>query len=62
MENPRNELIRFRIQCIIPVYHWTNMELKHPFVISDLLNADSADAIYNNASAALSSGELSVHN
>ncbi|PKL83564.1 MAG: glucuronate isomerase [Ignavibacteriae bacterium HGW-Ignavibacteriae-3] len=31
-----------------PLYHWTHMELKKPFGISDkLLNADTADEIWN---------------
>src|SRR5690242_14776338 len=31
-----------------PLYHWTHMELKKPFGITQLLNADSAASIYKN--------------
>jgi glucuronate isomerase len=30
-----------------PLYHWTHMELKNPFGINELLNANNADAIYD---------------
>ncbi len=31
-----------------PLYHWTHMELKKPFGITELLNANSAESIYKN--------------
>jgi glucuronate isomerase len=31
-----------------PLYHWTHMELKKPFGITQLLNAESAESIYKN--------------
>lgn len=30
-----------------PLYHWTHLELKHPFNIHELLNKESAEKIYN---------------
>ncbi|MDZ7878965.1 MAG: glucuronate isomerase [Saprospiraceae bacterium] len=30
-----------------PLYHWTHMELKNPFGITELLDADNADYIYD---------------
>ncbi|MBV9961958.1 MAG: glucuronate isomerase [Parafilimonas sp.] len=29
-----------------PLYHWTHLELKHPFNIHELLNSESAEKIY----------------
>ena len=29
-----------------PLYHWTHLELKHPFNINELLNSETADKIY----------------
>ncbi len=43
-----------------PLYHWTHLELQRYFGISKLLNPSSAMDIYEEASAMLSSGELSV--
>jgi len=46
-----------------PLYHWTHMELKHPFGIVDrLLNPDTAEYIYNTCSEMLRSPEFSVRN
>lgn len=45
-----------------PLYHWTHLELKHPFGINELLNQQSAKQIYDRASAMLSTGELSAQN
>jgi len=30
-----------------PLYHWTHLELKHPFNVNELLNEESAEKIYN---------------
>jgi len=44
-----------------PLYHWTHLELKNPFAITDkLLNPDTADQIYNTCSHMLSTAEFSV--
>jgi len=43
-----------------PLYHWTHLELKTPFGITELLNADTAEAIYKKCNEQLSS--LRVHN
>lgn len=45
-----------------PLYHWTHLELKHPFGINELLNKQSAKGIYDMASEVLSSGKLSAQN
>ena len=36
-----------------PLYHWTHMELKNPFGITELLGPDNADRIFDAASAKL---------
>lgn len=36
-----------------PLYHWTHMELKNPFGITELLNGDSAARIYEACNAQL---------
>ncbi|WP_262247753.1 glucuronate isomerase [Parapedobacter soli] len=36
-----------------PLYHWTHMELKNPFGITELLGPDNADRIFDAASAQL---------
>ena len=36
-----------------PVYHWTHLELQRVFGIYDVLNEDTADAIYDKATAML---------
>jgi glucuronate isomerase len=44
-----------------PLYHWTHMELKRPFGISDkLLNKDTAKAIWEACNAKLAQDEFSV--
>ncbi|MBN2519332.1 MAG: glucuronate isomerase [Bacteroidales bacterium] len=45
-----------------PLYHWTHLELKRYFGISELLNPDTAKEIYKKASEKLSSSEYSVWN
>jgi len=43
-----------------PLYHWTHMELKRPFGISDrLLNAETAEYIWNHCNAKLAQPEFS---
>ena len=41
-----------------PLYHWTHMELKSAFNITDLLNKESAKAIYHKCNLKLSSTEF----
>lgn len=43
-----------------PLYHWTHLELQRYFGISELLNAESADRIYDECSEKLQSPEFSV--
>jgi glucuronate isomerase len=45
-----------------PLYHWTHLELKRYFGISELLNGDTASGIYDRCSAALQTKEYSVRN
>ncbi|TRZ46200.1 glucuronate isomerase [Robertkochia solimangrovi] len=45
-----------------PLYHWTHLELARYFGITDLLNADSAPAIYEKASGLLNTSEYSCRN
>ncbi len=45
-----------------PLYHWTHLELKRYFGIEKLLNPSTADAIYDEATEKLQSGEYSVRN
>ena len=45
-----------------PLYHWTHLELKNYFGINTLLDANSAEVIYNEASALLQKPEYSVKN
>lgn len=45
-----------------PLYHWTHLELQRYFGIDTILNADTAKAIYENASAKLQTAEYSVRN
>lgn len=42
-----------------PLYHWTHLELKKPFGITELLNKDSGDSIYQQCNEQLKS--LPVH-
>jgi len=42
-----------------PLYHWTHLELLRYFGIDDLLNAESAEAVWKNANQQLQ-GELNV--
>jgi glucuronate isomerase len=45
-----------------PLYHWTHLELRRYFGITDLLNEQTADAIYQDTSDKLTSPEYSVRN
>ena len=45
-----------------PLYHWTHLELKNYFGITTLLDVNSAEAIYNEATALLQKPEYSVRN
>jgi len=45
-----------------PLYHWTHLELQRYFGIDTILNAGSAKAIYDDASAKLQTTEYSVRN
>ncbi len=45
-----------------PLYHWTHLELKNYFGITELLNAENAEDIYIRASALLQKKEYSVRN
>ncbi len=45
-----------------PLYHWTHLELKRYFGISDLLNSGSAKSIYRRANEMLVSEDFSVRN
>ena len=45
-----------------PLYHWTHLELKNYFGITTLLDANSAEAIFNEATALLQKPEYSVRN
>ncbi len=43
-----------------PLYHWTHLELQRYFDVHDLLNPDTAKAIYDDCSAKLQTKEFSV--
>ncbi len=45
-----------------PLYHWTHLELRRYFNISTLLNANTAESIYEECSAKLNTTEYSVRN
>ena len=44
-----------------PLYHWTHLELKRFFDIDDLLNEDTAPAIWERAKQRLADDDLSTH-
>jgi glucuronate isomerase len=44
-----------------PLYHWTHLELKRYFGITDLLDEKSAEQIYESASMMLQTEEFRVH-
>ncbi|MBI1176215.1 glucuronate isomerase [bacterium] len=43
-----------------PLYHWTHLELARYFGITELLNTDSANAIWNQANELLASDDLTT--
>jgi glucuronate isomerase len=43
-----------------PLYHWTHLELKTPFGITDLLNADSARRMYDSCSEMLQQDDFTT--
>lgn len=43
-----------------PLYHWTHMELKDPFGITDLLNSESAEMIWEECNELLQKSEFSA--
>lgn len=43
-----------------PLYHWTHLELRRYFGITELLNANTAEKIYEECSAKLNTNEYSV--
>jgi glucuronate isomerase len=43
-----------------PLYHWTHMELKSPFGIGKILNAETGREIYNSCTEMLQTDEFSV--
>lgn len=43
-----------------PLFHWTHMELKNPFGVNELLNADNADRIYEKTNAQLQTPDFST--
>ena len=45
-----------------PLYHWTHLELQRYFDIHDILNPDTAQAIYEECTARLQSPDGSVRN
>jgi glucuronate isomerase len=45
-----------------PLYHWTHLELQRYFNVTDILNKESAPAIYESCSAQLRTTEFSVRN
>jgi glucuronate isomerase len=45
-----------------PLYHWTHLELRRYFDVSDILNKESASKIYEECSAKLQTDEYSVRN
>lgn len=44
-----------------PLYHWSHLELQRYFGITELLNEETAPAIWERANALLASPELSTH-
>ena len=45
-----------------PLFHWTQLELKRYFDISDLLTEDNAEEVYNSCSQKLNTPEYSTRN
>jgi len=45
-----------------PLYHWTHLELKRYFGIEEVLNANTARLVYDNASAQIQTDAFSIKN
>ena len=45
-----------------PLYHWTHLELKRYFGIEEILNANTARLVYDNASAQIQTDAFSIKN
>lgn len=45
-----------------PLYHWTHLELQRYFDVHEILNADSAERIYEECSAKLQTADYSIRN
>ena len=45
-----------------PLYHWTHMELRNPFGITELLDAGTAKSIYDQCSELLNTEHFSTRN
>ncbi len=45
-----------------PLYHWTHLELKRYFGIEEILNANTAKLVYDNASAQIQTDSFSIKN
>jgi len=45
-----------------PLYHWTHLELKRYFGIEEILNANTAKLVYDNASAQIQTDAFSIKN
>jgi len=45
-----------------PLYHWTHLELKRYFGIEEILNANTAKLVYDNASAQIQTDAYSIKN
>ena len=45
-----------------PLYHWTHMELKDPFGITEILNGNTAERIYQQCNEQLAKDSFSVKN
>jgi len=45
-----------------PLYHWTHLELKRYFGIEEILNANTAKIVYDNASAQIQTDSYSIKN
>ncbi len=45
-----------------PLYHWTHLELQRYFGIGEILNGNSAAAVYSRSSELLSTGDFSCRN
>ncbi len=45
-----------------PLYHWTHLELKNPFGITELLNSETSNEIYNECNTKLNQDNFSCQN